>query len=340
MFKITDVRNKEVPVEKVVRLAPSLGWDDPVLGKDLWYAGKELDGVERKDIVDNNPTWELTAEQLLELINFNEYSFSATEMFDLDLPEEKKTLITNVRSKRSGAKVMIVDKGWKKNKLSDKDLFLVSEETYDNVKEYKTIYDDNPVFVVNKEDIDYIESDYDFDYIDGLATTKALITDVSTKETPDMKVALVERGWEMPELGKDKKFWYITPNELAETDKDRGIINENPVLEVNTKDLQYLSEHFDFNILDKNINAETEQPELEPASDMVNHPSHYADTDLPVEVIDIIEPTIKNYPSEVGYHVGNVIKYLLRAPYKNNLKEDMAKAEFYLKRAKDILEDK
>lgn len=212
MFKITNVRNKEVPVEKVVRLDPSLGWDDPVLGEDLWYEGEELEGVERKEVVDSNPSWELTAEQLLKLINRNEYSFNATEMFDLDLPEEKKTLIT----------------------------------------------------------------------------------DVSMKETPDMKVALVEHGWEMPELGKDKKFWYITPDELTETDKDRGIISENPVLEANTKDLQYLSEHFDFNIISKNINGVIDQPESEPASDMVNHPSHYADTDLPAEVIDIIEPTIKN----------------------------------------------
>lgn len=261
MFKITDVRNKEVPVEKVVRLSPSLGWDDPILGQDLWYLGKELDGIERKDIVDSNPSWELTAEQLLQLVNYDEYSFNVTEMFD-------------------------------------------------------------------------------FDYVGKPAETRALITDVSMKETLDMKVALVERGWEMPELGKDKKFWYITPDELTETDKDRGIIDENPVLEVDTKDLQYLSEHFDFNIISKNINGEIDQPELEPASDMVNHPSHYADTDLPAEVIDIIEPTIKNYPSEVGYHIGNVIKYLLRAPYKNNLKEDVEKAEFYLKRAKDILEDK
>lgn len=338
MFKITDVRNKEVPVEKVVRLSSFLGWDDPVLGEDLWYLGKDTD-IHTKDIVNSNPSWELTAEQLLKLINRDEYSFNATEMFDLDLPE-KKTLITNVRSKRSGAKVVIVDRGWKKNKLSDKDLFLVSEQTYESVNKTRIIYNNDPVFLVDKEDIDYIESDYDFDYIDGLSSSKALITDVSMKETPDMKVALVGCGWEMPELGKDKKFWYITPDELTETDKDRGIINEKPVLEVNTKALQYLSEHFDFNILDKNINAETEQPELEPASDMVNHPSHYADTDLPAEVIDIIEPTIKNYPSEVGYHVGNVIKYLLRAPYKNNLKEDVSKAEFYLKRAKDILEDK
>lgn len=339
MFKITDVRNKEVPVEKVVRLSPSLGWDDPVLGQDLWYEGVELEGVERKEVVDSNPTWELTAEQLLQLINTDEYSFNATEMFDLDLPE-KKTLITNVRSKFSGGKLMIVDRGWTDDALSDKQFYYISEKAYDIVKEDKTIYDNNPVFLVNKEDIDYIESEYDFDYIDGLGTTKALITDVSMKGTPDTRVMLVKNGWGMPELGKDKKFWYIISDDITEDDWSKDIISSNPVLEVDTKDLQYLSEHFDFNIISKNINGEIDQPELEPASDMVNHPSHYADTDLPAEVIDIIEPTIKNYPSEVGYHVGNVIKYLLRAPYKNNLKEDVAKAEFYLKRAKDILEDK
>lgn len=339
MFKVTDVRNKEVPVEKVVRMSPSFGWDDPVLGEDLWYKGKE-DDINTKNIVDSNPTWELTAEQLLRLINQGEYSFNATEMFDLDLPKEKKTLITNVRSKRSGAKVVIVDNGWKKNKLSDKDLYLVSEQTYESVSKTRIIYDDDPVFLVDREDIDYIESDYDFDYVGEQVSTKTLITDVSMKGTPDMKIVLVERGWGQPELGKDKKFWYIASDNITEDDWAKDIIDIDPVLEVNTKDLQYLSEHFDFNIIDKNVNADSKQPELEPASDMVNHPSHYADTDLPAEVIDIIEPTVKNYPSEVGYHIGNVIKYLLRAPYKNNLKEDVSKAEFYLKRAKDILEDK
>lgn len=339
MFKVTDVRNKEVPVEKVVRLSPSLGWDDPVLGEDLWYAGKNTD-IHTKDIVDSNPSWELTAEQLLRLINRNEYSFNATEMFDLDLPKEKKTLITNVRLHETDSKLMVVAEGWKDCKLSDKRLYLVSEQSYDNVNKNRIIYDSNPVFLVNREDIKDIESEYDFDYIGKPAETKALITDVSMKGTPDMKVALVERGWGQPELGKDKKFWYIAADNITEDDWAKDIIDIDPVLEVNTKDLQYLSEHFDFNIISKNVNVDSEQPELEPASDMVNHPSHYADTDLPAEVIDIIEPTVKNYPSEVGYHVGNVIKYLLRAPYKNNLKEDVAKAEFYLKRAKDILEDK
>lgn len=333
MFKVTDVRNKEVPVEKVVKLSTSKGWNDPVLGDDLWYLGKYGNP---EGVVDSNPTWELTAEQLLQLINRGEYSFNATEMFDLDLPKEKKTLITNVRSKLSGSNAMIVDTGWKDAALTDKQLYYVSEETYDTVHDYKVIYDKNPVFLVDREDIDYIESEYDFDYVDGLVDTKTLITDVTGKGMPLQKVLLVENGWGQPELGKDKKFWYMVSYNITESDRAKGIIDENPVLEVNTKDLQHLSEQFDFNIIDKNI----EQPELEPASDMVNHPSHYADTDLPVEVIDIIEPVVKNYPSEVGYHIGNVIKYLLRAPYKNNLKEDVSKAEFYLTRAKDILEDK
>lgn len=337
MFKITDVRNKEVPVEKVVKLSTSRGWNDPILGDDLWYLGKYGNP---EGVVNSNPTWELTAEQLLQLINRDEYSFNATEMFDLDLPKEKKTLITNVRSKLTGGKVMIVGKGWKDTALSDKQLYYVLEETYESVNKTRIVYNSDPVFLVDKEDIDYIKSEYDFNYVGGLVATKALITDVSMKGMPNYKVVLIENGWEQPELGKDKKFWYVVSDDITEDDRAKGIIDENPALEVNASDLQHLSEHFDFNIVDKNVNGNIEQPELEPSSDMVNHPSHYADTDLPVEVIDIIEPVVKNYPSEVGYHIGNVIKYLLRAPYKNNLKEDVSKAEFYLKRAKDILEDK
>ena len=73
-------------------------------------------------------------------------------------------------------------------------------------------------------------------------------------------------------------------------------------------------------------------------NDLVNHPSHYKH--LPVEVIDIIEPTIKNYPRAIGYHIGNVIKYVLRAPFKGNMKKDLEKARFYLDRAISKLEDK
>jgi hypothetical protein len=57
--------------------------------------------------------------------------------------------------------------------------------------------------------------------------------------------------------------------------------------------------------------------------DPVQHPRHY--TYGGIEVIDIIE----SY--NLNFLLGNVIKYVLRAPFKNGL-EDYKKAQFYLNR--------
>lgn len=57
--------------------------------------------------------------------------------------------------------------------------------------------------------------------------------------------------------------------------------------------------------------------------DNINHPFHY--TYGGIEVLDIIEAY------SVNFHLGNVIKYILRSPYKNGL-EDLKKAQFYLNR--------
>lgn len=65
--------------------------------------------------------------------------------------------------------------------------------------------------------------------------------------------------------------------------------------------------------------------------DMVNRPKHY--TYGAVEVIDIIEQITAGYPPEVAYHIGNLIKYVARAPHKGNLVEDLRKAEWYIRRA-------
>jgi hypothetical protein len=59
------------------------------------------------------------------------------------------------------------------------------------------------------------------------------------------------------------------------------------------------------------------------ADDNVNHPAHY--TYGPMEVIDIIEGF------GLGFHLGNVMKYVLRAEHKNGL-EDLKKARWYLDR--------
>ena len=63
------------------------------------------------------------------------------------------------------------------------------------------------------------------------------------------------------------------------------------------------------------------------ASDPVNHPAHY--TRGKIEVLDFIED------QQLSYHLGQVVKYVCRAGYKDKgtLKQDLQKAEFYLKRA-------
>jgi len=57
----------------------------------------------------------------------------------------------------------------------------------------------------------------------------------------------------------------------------------------------------------------------------INHPSHYQAGGI--ETIDIIE----SY--NLGFHLGNAVKYILRAVRKTeNGKEDIAKAIWYLER--------
>ncbi len=70
--------------------------------------------------------------------------------------------------------------------------------------------------------------------------------------------------------------------------------------------------------------------------DMVNNPSHYGGKDNVYEVIKIIE----HY--NLDFHIGNLVKYVIRAGKKNPEKEleDLKKARFYLDRKIDNLEKK
>ena len=65
-------------------------------------------------------------------------------------------------------------------------------------------------------------------------------------------------------------------------------------------------------------------------TDMVNHPPHYKAGG--VETIDFIEA------KGLGYHLGNVVKYITRADHKGNKLEDLKKAQWYLSRAIEKLE--
>ena len=60
------------------------------------------------------------------------------------------------------------------------------------------------------------------------------------------------------------------------------------------------------------------------ADDPINHPSHYQ-AGTP-EVIDVIEGW------NLGYRLGNVVKYILRSEHKDGALADLKKAKWYLDR--------
>ena len=59
-------------------------------------------------------------------------------------------------------------------------------------------------------------------------------------------------------------------------------------------------------------------------SDMVNHPKHYTQGKL--EVVEIVED------QKLCFHLGNVVKYVLRSKHKGRELEDLKKANWYLSR--------
>lgn len=65
-------------------------------------------------------------------------------------------------------------------------------------------------------------------------------------------------------------------------------------------------------------------------SDSVNHPAHYK-SKSGLEAIDVIESF------DLGFHLGNVVKYILRAGKKDELLQDLRKARWYLNRRLDVL---
>lgn len=69
-------------------------------------------------------------------------------------------------------------------------------------------------------------------------------------------------------------------------------------------------------------------------NDMVNHPKHY--TSSGIECIDAIEAALSSYSDpKDAFLVGQVIKYLWRAPLKGTYEQDIKKAQWYLNKLVD-----
>lgn len=76
-------------------------------------------------------------------------------------------------------------------------------------------------------------------------------------------------------------------------------------------------------------------PDLKETDD-INHPKHY--NSYSFEVVDVIDEVVPNYPSTYSGHIQNAIKYILRAPFKGTLREDLEKAVWYLEHAIEIID--
>ncbi len=72
---------------------------------------------------------------------------------------------------------------------------------------------------------------------------------------------------------------------------------------------------------------EQKDMEAQENKEMVNHPDHYQGNKF--EVIDVIE----DY--NLGFSLGNAIKYILRSDKKGNRKQDLKKAIWYIQREID-----
>ena len=70
---------------------------------------------------------------------------------------------------------------------------------------------------------------------------------------------------------------------------------------------------------------------MQKVDDAVNAPAHYVSGRF-IEPLDVIEDW------ELGYHLGNALKYISRAGRKGNAAQDIRKAIFYLSRYASILE--
>jgi hypothetical protein len=65
----------------------------------------------------------------------------------------------------------------------------------------------------------------------------------------------------------------------------------------------------------------------------ITHPEHYGGKENPYEAIKVIEAW------DLDFCLGNVVKYISRAGKKNNTIEDLKKAQWYLNRKINQMEN-
>lgn len=96
-----------------------------------------------------------------------------------------------------------------------------------------------------------------------------------------------------------------------------------------------LASGLNITILEENLEAVKRADPVE--LDMVQKPPHY--NKFTFQPIDIIAEVTNYYEGSTAFHIGTVLKYLCRAPFKGKLLEDLKKANYYLTRAIEEMEE-
>lgn len=126
------------------------------------------------------------------------------------------------------------------------------------------------------------------------------------------------------EVGTSISYVYVVRSEVKKSDP-----------EVKSKTIKPISA-YERLLKDSVTMASNERPRIRMQTsikpDMVNHPPHY--TSGGIETIDFIEA------KQLGYNLGNVVKYVSRSTLKGDQLENLKKAQWYLNREIKQLEKK
>ena len=175
----------------------------------------------------------------------------------------------------------------------------------------------------------------------GSATTVDIITEIlndihGVSGGASYQVTASEEPTEFTTCDDDYNEYNYYSGDYDYDDYDEDNYDDTPLgkLIKEWEDLSdFVKEDIMADIVSANVDFEDEDEEVSD-KEMVNHPPHYNQGKF--ETIDIIEDIVAGYDDPVeAYLVGTTLKYLARAPFKNAKKQDLEKAEFYLKRAID-----
>lgn len=175
----------------------------------------------------------------------------------------------------------------------------------------------------------------------GSATTVDIITEIlndihGVSGGASYRVAVAEEPTEFTTCSDDYSEYDYYSGDYDYDDYDEDNYDDTPLSKLikEWEDLSdFVKEDIMADIVSANVDFEDEDEEVSD-KEMVNHPPHYNQGKF--ETIDIIEDIVAGYDDPVeAYLVGTTLKYLARAPFKNAKKQDLEKAEFYLKRAID-----